>query len=1153
MNRSVLPILVIIAVIFALPAFSQVSSLRAKKVSTRGVIQLDTVSIVPNTFFIPGVDTSFYRLDAVNATLTWTKPVGADSIAITYRVFAIKFNATAHRYRYDSIRNNFIAEPTYTARQANNDNSLFNFGKLNYNGSFGRSLSFGNSQDAVFNSQLNLQLSGYIGDSILISAAITDNNIPIQPDGTTQQLNEFDKILLQFKKKNWEIDLGDIDLRQDQSYFLNFYKRLQGISYYQQFNINKNITNKTLLSGAIAKGKFARNVLQVQEGNQGPYRLQGNNNELFFIVLAGTERVYIDGIQMQRGEDQDYVINYNTAEITFTPKHLISQDSRVQVEFEYADRNYLNSMLYVNNETDFGKRFKLTVSAYSNTDAKNSPINQALDNNQKQFLANLGDSIQNAFYPVNSIDSFSASAILYKKIDTVVNGLHDSIYVYSISRDSAKYNLSFVDVGANKGNYVPLFNAANGKVFQWVAPINGIPQGNFEAAAFLVTPKKQTVVSVAAEYKLDSKTTIRTEVAASDYDVNTFSVKDKQHDKGYAAKVTITRSNSWQNRHGKKMQFDAIAGYEFTNRDFQPIETLRPVEFGRDWGLSYILKPADEQLPSLHLKLSDDKDNSIAYDFTSYIRSDGFTGIRNVTTHTQTFGGWHLTDIFNLTNSTTHDDKGYYLRPTIDINKTFTSFHNYTIGATYALEHNEIRNNIADTVTPLSFGFETLSAYLKSDQAKSNKWSFTYYTRSDQLPSGKSLIQVDRSHNYSFQTELLKNPHSQFRLTITYRQLLINNTTLTQQQPDNSLLGRAEYVVNKWNGFLTGNVLYELGAGQEQKRDYTYIQVPAGQGQYTWIDYNKDGIAQLNEFELAVFQDQATYIRVYTPTNEFIKANYTQFNYSFTLSPKALSATMHNIRWKNFITRFLLQSSLQTYKKQVSNGDPVFSPFKGKIQDTSLINFNYILSNTLSFNRFSTSWGVDVTNLVNYNKSLLTYGTETRQLNQWNVKGRINIAKAYTLELIQKFASNNLFTPSFANQNYVIKEYSAQPQLTYTSGTKYRIQTSYSFDGKNNAPQYGGEKTIANSLNIEGKYNTVSNTSLTAKFTFSNINFTGTPNTTVSYIMLDALLPGKNYLWNISLTKRLMNNLELNFEYEGRKPGEARTIHIGRASLRALL
>ncbi|MGI8952348.1 MAG: hypothetical protein ACR2FN_12295 [Chitinophagaceae bacterium] len=1143
-------ILFVIATIAVLPLFAQLSNLRTKKISTQNDAQLDSLSIVPNSIFITNFDTSFFSVDAINAKLFWKKTLSVDSVQISYRVFPTRLNAVAKRFSYDSVRNNFIAEPSLINQSKNN--TLFNFGNLNYNGSFGRSLSFGNSQDAVFNSEFNLQINGIIGDSIQLLAAITDNNIPIQPEGTTQQLNDFDKVLLEFKKRNWQIDLGDIDLRQNQSYFLNFYKRLQGISYAQQFNINKNITNKTLLSGAIAKGKFARNILPVQEGNQGPYRLQGNNNELYFIVLAGTEKVFIDGVLMQRGEDQDYVINYNTAEITFTPKQLISTDKRVQVEFEYADRNYLNSMLYANNETDFGKKFKLNVSAYSNVDAKNSPIDQALDNNQKQFLANLGDSIQNAFYPVSSIDSFSTTAVMYKKIDTIYNGVQDSIYVYSTNADSAKYNLSFANVGLNKGNYVLAFSTASGNVFQWIPPLNGIPQGSFEAAAFLVTPKKQQLISVGGVYSIDDKTTIRTEVASSNYNVNTFSTKDKGNDIGYAGKINFDRKTSFQIKK-KKYYLNTAAGYEWVDKNFVPVETLRPVEFARDWGLPLIITPATEKLSFLSLQLNDEKNNTLQYQFSSYIRSDGYKGYKNTIQHSQTFSGWQLNDVFSMTNFITAFDKGYYLRPEIDLNKTFSSFHNYTIGASYAIEHNETRNIYADTVTPLSYAFETLSAYLKSDQSKKNNWAFTYYTRSDQLPYQKNLVQTSKSNNYNLQTQILQNPHQQLRLTVTYRQFFVNNSLLTTQLPDNSLLGRAEYLVNVWNGFITGNSLYELGAGQEQKQSFSYVQVPAGQGQYTWVDYNKDGVPQLNEFVLAVYQDQATYIRIYTPTNEYVKADYNQFNYSLYINPKAIANSIHNKQFKNFITRFNFQSSLQTGKKQLAQGNPVFNPFKGKIQDTSLITLNYIVSNTLSFNRSNTAWGADFSNVINYNKSLLTYGFESRQFNEWSLHGRVNFARTYTFELIQKINSNNLFTPSFNNQNYELKTISTQPQITFISGTKFRIQTGYQFMQTKNTLIYGGEKSINNSLNIETKFNAVQNTSLIAKFTFSNINFNGLPNTTVSYVMLNGLLPGKNFLWTIDFTKRLLNNLELNFEYEGRKPGDSRTINTGRASLRALL
>ncbi len=1030
-----------------------------------------------------------------------------------------------------------------------NSNQLFNLGKINYSGSFGRSLSIGNNQDAVFNSQLNLQMNGYIGDSIEIAAAITDNNIPIQPDGTTQQLNEFDRILLQFKKKQWSLNLGDIDIRQQNNYFLRFYKRLQGVSYQHEGLLSKNVKHSMLVSGAIAKGKFTRNIFQGAEGNQGPYRLIGANNELYFVVLANTERVFIDGELMQRGSDQDYVINYNTSEITFMPKRMINRDRRIQIEFEYADRNYLNSLLYASEALQIGKRWNVSFGFYQNSDAKNSPINQTLDTKEKQFLKDIGDSIQEAFFESATIDSFSTEKIMYAK---TANG-GDSFYVYSTNKDEAKYSLNFINVGEGKGNYIPYLNGANGKVYSYVPPIGGVKQGSYEPATFLITPKKQQLLSVSSLYQLNKQTSLQTDVAISNYDVNTFSDKDKQDNKGMATRLFL------ENKAKKHLGITPLlvtttAGYEYADRQFKPIERLRSVEFTRDWGLTVNATPSKEHIGQASIELKDSLNNLFKYSIGGYQRTGiDYSGVKQMIAHQQVYKFWRMQSDVSLTNNKTNDAKGYFLRPTVELNRTFPKLFNLQFGGIYTLEHNEQRFVSSDSLQANSYHFDVKTLYLKSNPSNINQWGLTYFTRADEQAIGKKFWLTSRSDNYQLQFALLANRQQQLRLGVTYRELHVYNTDKTNQTPENSLLGRAEYQFNAFKGLIVGNSLYEIGSGQEQKRDINYILVATGKGTYAWIDYNNDGFQQLNEFEIAQFSDQAKYIRLFTPTNVYVKSGYSQFNYSLTIQPRVLLTAKRSSIYKKFISKFIFQSALQTSKKALADGNPEFNPFKsGNIGDTTLISISNLLSNTLSFNRLGSVWGIDVNRLSNYSKNLLTYGYESREQQEWGVKGRLNFSRKMSLELHQKWGTTSAASPSFANKNYRINSLSFEPRISVNTGTQFRLQTSYLLSLKENEESFGGETARSDALSVETKYNAVQNSSLMAKFSYNQIDYSGLGNTTVSYIMLDGLVKGSNYLWSFELTKRLMNNLELSFQYEGRKPGETKVINTGRASLRAL-
>jgi hypothetical protein len=1134
------------------------SNLRQKFFKVEGdILKIDTISIIRNTFRIDGVDTADYRLDFINAILSWNKKPATDSVKISYRVFPYKLNPVTQRIRYDSIMNNMSLRPyEFNNELTESQKGIFNFGSIKAEGSIGRQIAFGNSQDAVLNSILNLQLSGILGDSIEINAAITDNNIPVQPDGTTQQLNEFDQIFLQFKKRNWQIDLGDIDIRQNQNYFLNFYKRLQGASVQTSNRISDKVVSKTLASGSIAKGKFTRNIITALEGNQGPYRLQGANNEFFFIVLANTERVFLDGQLLQRGEDQDYVINYNTAEVTFTPKRMITKDSRIQVEFEYADRNFLNANLYLSQEFEFNQKLKLRLGFFNNSDAKNSSINQVLDVQQKQFLSGIGDSIQKAYYPSAVLDTFAAGKVLYQKIYYTNGTGVDSFYKYSTDPDSAKYTVSFTEVGFGSGNYVSEFNGANGKVYRFITPVNGVKQGNYEPVIVLITPKRQQIMNIGIDYAIDKNTLLKAEVAVSNNDVNTFSQKDNGDDKGFAGKFQLNNTKPLHTKNN--LQLISIVDYEYVQDKFKPLERLRTVEFSRDWGLPYIIQPVTENIIRLGTGIRNNKNNGIFYRFTNYNRSDNYNGFQNAITQTTNWNGWQFNNELTVTNYKTALNKGTFFRPIVDMSKQLKKMANWRVGFRYTLEQNASRNKTTDTLTTDAFSFDTYSVYLRSDERKKNKYGITFFTRSDKYKffSGKDFVRGDRSYNLNIQTELLSNVKRQFLLNATFRKLKVNNPAVSNQKEDETILGRAEYVMNEWKGLLTGNVLYEVGAGQEQKRDFAYLEVPAGTGQYAWIDYNNDGVQQLNEFELAAFQDQAKFIRILTPTNQFIKANYVTLNYSFNISPRAILNSGDLKGFAKFISRFNILTSFQTNKKSVAKGSFEFNPFKYGVNDTALLTLSTVLANTLSFNRFSIKWGIDLTNINNNGKSLLTYGYESRKLNDWAAKFRWNMSTSISLNINGRKATNALYTPNaqFDNRNYELDINSIEPSFTFLKPSKFKLITGYKLESKKNLPIYGGEKAISNSMNIEAKYNVLQNSAITGKFTFNNISFKSqsVATTTVSYIMLDGLLPGKNYLWSLTFTKRLLNNIELNIQYDGRKPAESRTVHVGRASITAL-
>src|SRR5699024_11400455 len=125
---------------------------------------------------------------------------------------------------------------------------------------------------------------GKISDKVRIRASIQDADIPIRESGYSQNLNEFDQVFIELFSHNWGIRGGDIDLAQENSYFGNFHKKIQGLSVHANLNPNGDATH-IFAAGGLVRGVFTRNEFVGQEGNQGPYKLHGPNGRLFALIV----------------------------------------------------------------------------------------------------------------------------------------------------------------------------------------------------------------------------------------------------------------------------------------------------------------------------------------------------------------------------------------------------------------------------------------------------------------------------------------------------------------------------------------------------------------------------------------------------------------------------------------------------------------------------------------------------------------------------------------------------------------------------------------------------------------------------------------------------------------------------------------------------
>ncbi len=1125
----------IICIFLIVLGFSSHAQKKAKNFRTKTIqvvsdtIQIDSVSISPYNFKIfnqlkQQIDTKNYKVNFAKAQLIIDKE--------KYTSIRVEYNALPEFLTkvYSKFDKNLIVPNAtdlsrlYSVKSRNQKSKFIPFDGLNTSGSISRGLTVGNNQDAVVNSNFDLQISGNLSDKVKIRASITDTNVPLQENGFTQRLDEFDRVFIELYSKNWSIKAGDIDFSNTENYFMRFNKKVAGVKLDALIDTDESET-KFFASGAIVRGQFDKNTFSGQEGNQGPYKITGTTVEQFILLISGSETVYVNGIPLKRGENNDYTIDYNTAELTFNATYPVTANMRITVEYQFSDRNYTRFVTYNGAEYKTDK-FKLGINFYNENDAKNQTLQQDLNNSQKEILSLAGDDFSQMIVPSAFADVYEENKILYKK--ELQNGVET--FVVSNNPDDDLFTVRFTFVGENNGNYNIQTTLASGRIYEYIAPITGLLQGAYDPVVQLIAPNKLQIVTLTANYSPNEKTTINSEFAYSVNDLNLFSSIDDNDNQGLAGKI------DWkQTLIDKKWKLKGNLNYEFVNTDFKTIERFRNVEFTRDWDLVNPL--GNQQQLSTSLDFSNSEKGNITYRFEQLEYSENFTGSKhNFSTNLKLGNTKFKADgSFLNSNSETH---------TTQFSRWYSSaihhFNKSWIGVKLNSENNERIDKSTQVISNLSHKFIEYEAYVGiGDTAKVYVELGYNYRTTDSLQLNK-IQKVNAANTYFLRSKLLQSKTADLSLFVNYR-----TVTNVNFQDEESLNSRMSYRQQIFKNAISLQTVFETSSGTLPQQEFNYIEVDTGLGFYTWNDYNNNGIQELDEFEIAQFQDEANYVRVLLPTINFIKTNQNKFSQSLTLNPVSWS---NKKGFKKVLSHFTNQSFLLIDSKKERVGASFdFNPFS---IGEDLLGLNMNIKNSLFYNRGKQKYSTTYTYLKSRVKTAFSVGDQENNSTSHQLLFSHKMGKFWLFDIKGTVSEIKSESQNFSSRNFLLDNYEINPKLSYIYNNNSRFEFVYNFKNKEN--QLSGLETLqlqklgANFIHARNR-----KFSINSAINLIQNNFEGSLNSPVAYQMLEGLQPGTNFTWNLTLQKKITSYLDINFNYLGRKSETTKTVHTGTVQLRA--
>ena len=479
-------------------------------------------------------------------------------------------------------------------------------------------------------------------------------------------------------------------------------------------------------------------------------------------------------------------------------------------------------------------------------------------------------------------------------------------------------------------------------------------------------------------------------------------------------------------------------------------------------------------------------------------------------------------------------------------NNAIYDFNKLWLGARFSSEENKKRRKDDKQFTALTQRFVAYEVYSGIGDSTKVYGEIGYKYRVNDSITNSKLDRVNTSHTYYIDSKLIQNEKTNLSLFVNYRTLSFTNPDI---KTETSLNSRLQNNQKLFKNFVQSNTIFETNSGSLPQQDFTYVEVDPGQGVYTWIDYNNNGIQELEEFEVAQFQDQGKYIRVLLPNQVFIKTHQNRLSQTLTLNP--LDWVNSENATKKFLAHFYNQSNYLVDRKIRKVGDNFnLNPFSSGGEDPLGLQLSF--RNTIFYNRGKQKYTTSYTYQSNKATNTLSFGKIESALESHQVNFSHKFQESWLFSLENTLANNTTSSENFSSKDFNIDSEAVFPKISYLVGDNTHFDIFYQFLNKENS--IGNLETLKQnkygvSFGLTGK--DVTKGSINGELNFIDNAFDGDSNSPVGYQLLEGLQPGKNLTWNLIAQKKLTKYLDLNLSYFGRKTETSNTIHTGNIQLKA--